>query len=864
MPKIVPKKYLEPIGRQKWSLPRYDLYIRDARDQGNFKVLSKIFEQMPLTGGPSAGPQRSLGTIAFLDVETTGLKIINGHGAIEVFALLTDFSLEPTGYFYSLVRPDARVSYNAYRTHDWNNPHLANVPSAEKVYPALEKFLDDALRANGICGYNIGFDLGFLTPQFSNQSAPYRMIDVLDIVKLLFPKKENNLDSHKLGYMIKALDIPGIDAENLHSPVEDVKAVFLLYDHLFRNYRQELKGYKLNRGPAAFLFVPPAQETQREIDFSSSLESNLAALGFEKEGNYLRHPFLQDETFLAKEYQIEYAARALEDDLALGLDTSLGKLNISLLSAVSLLSQSGSNKPQAIYLIPRLEIIANHLKECKRFLRDIEVRELSSKVSSNKQQRNLEEADILFGTPETVYKLSQEGRIKWDRVALLAVDEAHKINEREEGRKITEIFREQGSGRVLIMTATPGADRGEALALMHDFGLPRGNLYVRERESEVVNFPYVREIESIKIESPPVAALEKRLQALMVKSVDEIFRQKKYFDEDRELVRSVQRINSLPEFDEAALRGMLEHYFSTRYENSRTIEARTREIIEKAKSSPHFKRYLRWELYASITSKYYTERFRKFLEALKKKDKISREDFYFLVKESAKVGTLNHLLQFLILGQPYEFYQAFKRFWENKRGRANIVELKREGWIQQIKGFLSEGIEYEAFPDRREFFRDYRIEEIERFNAQYKLPGEKVLVLVRLRERAKHVAEALKEKGIKCKVLWGAGSRDGKLKGITPRQKKRILQKFSQGDSEILVATEDVLGLGVTLDIDFLLIDTPPLSPKKFVQQLGRAARTKDGKAYYLIGSHPTEEHFAFARRYAARRMKRDLGNFPA
>jgi superfamily II DNA or RNA helicase len=62
--------------------------------------------------------------------------------------------------------------------------------------------------------------------------------------------------------------------------------------------------------------------------------------------------------------------------------------------------------------------------------------------------------------------------------------------------------------------------------------------------------------------------------------------------------------------------------------------------------------------------------------------------------------------------------------------------------------------------------------------------------------------------------------------------------------------------------MDFLILDTPPLSPKQFIQQLGRVARTKDGFAYCLIGEHPTEKRMEFVRDLKARRMKKHLDPF--
>jgi ERCC4-related helicase len=182
--------------------------------------------------------------------------------------------------------------------------------------------------------------------------------------------------------------------------------------------------------------------------------------------------------------------------------------------------------------------------------------------------------------------------------------------------------------------------------------------------------------------------------------------------------------------------------------------------------------------------------------------------------------------------------------------------------MQAIKNFLGGEESVKGFPSRSDFFSDYRIAEIENFTKQYCLSGEQVLILVKQRERAAHIVDVLKKQGLKCEALWG-GSSAGGVKGMSRKQKDEAMNRFGSGRTNILVATEDVLGLGVTLNVDHLLIDALPLNPQTFVQELGRVARTKDGNAYYLIGSHPCEKNIEYVLTYTVEQMKKSLKKFP-
>jgi Fanconi anemia group M protein len=121
-----------------------------------------------------------------------------------------------------------------------------------------------------------------------------------------------------------------------------------------------------------------------------------------------------------------------------------------------------------------------------------------------------------------------------------------------------------------------------------------------------------------------------------------------------------------------------------------------------------------------------------------------------------------------------------------------------------------------------------------------KAPGSRIIVFTQYRDSAQHIAEALKEKGLKAEIFVGQGRR-GRKKGLdrsptlTQKQQLEILEKFRNGELSILVSTSiGEEGLDIP-QVELVVFYEPVPSEVRFVQRRGRTGRVKVGRCVILV-----------------------------
>jgi DNA polymerase III epsilon subunit family exonuclease len=96
--------------------------------------------------------------LVFLDLETTGLDVVEGDSICEVGAFKVR-NREVIDKFYSLVNPKKSVPRQAYLIHKISDEELKDAPVFEDIADKLVSFLNDTV----VCAYNVKFDMDFLT-----------------------------------------------------------------------------------------------------------------------------------------------------------------------------------------------------------------------------------------------------------------------------------------------------------------------------------------------------------------------------------------------------------------------------------------------------------------------------------------------------------------------------------------------------------------------------------------------------------------------------------------------------------------------------------------------------------------------------
>lgn len=135
----------------------------------------------------------------FLDTETTGLEVDQGHRIIEI-ACIEMINRKLTGrHFHAYINPGREVEEGAFEIHGISNEFLADKPSFGEI---LDEFLEFVSGADLII-HNAPFDVGFINNEFVLSGKPglkpladyCHIIDTLVMAREKHPGQKNNLDA---------------------------------------------------------------------------------------------------------------------------------------------------------------------------------------------------------------------------------------------------------------------------------------------------------------------------------------------------------------------------------------------------------------------------------------------------------------------------------------------------------------------------------------------------------------------------------------------------------------------------------------------------------------------------------------------
>ena len=187
-------------------------------------------------------PNLASHTLAFLDVETTGLSPWFGDRICEI-AILRCRGDEVIDTFETLVNPERPISPGAARVNGLTGLDLADAPLFAEIAAQVKLWLEDAIL---VC-HNAPFDLGFVSSEFTRLGQKFPPVEVIDT--LLLARAHFDFDSNSLQAIADALMIDRSDA---HRALADVLTTRDVLGHFLG---------KLKRLPLDELvevYVPPA------------------------------------------------------------------------------------------------------------------------------------------------------------------------------------------------------------------------------------------------------------------------------------------------------------------------------------------------------------------------------------------------------------------------------------------------------------------------------------------------------------------------------------------------------------------------------------------------------------------------------
>ena len=159
--------------------------------------------------------------LVFFDVETTGLYPSSGDAVCELGAVKIQGGTE-TAVFNELINPKRSIPPEASAVHHIYDSDVDGKPYFEEVVDRFLYFIGSSV----LCGYNIGFDLGFLNAELTR--IKYPPIDIPSIDVLVMARRTIQSAHYNLKAVTEHLNI---SAKNFHRALDDAiatKDIFLI------------------------------------------------------------------------------------------------------------------------------------------------------------------------------------------------------------------------------------------------------------------------------------------------------------------------------------------------------------------------------------------------------------------------------------------------------------------------------------------------------------------------------------------------------------------------------------------------------------------------------------------------------------
>ena len=216
------------------------------------------------------------------DTETTGFYYDKGDRLVEIGAVEL-VNHVPTGVTYhQYINPEREMPEDAFKIHGLSTEFLKDFPTFAEVADDWIEFVGDAT----LVAHNAKFDINFVNYELDQLGKPGytwdRVVDTLEIAKLLYPGARNNLDA-----LCKRFNIDNT-ARTLHGALLDAQLLAEVYLELLGGREPS---FLLDKNKKA------QQQNVQNFDFSSENKVVRPARNFalSEEEIKLHQDFLQSK-----------------------------------------------------------------------------------------------------------------------------------------------------------------------------------------------------------------------------------------------------------------------------------------------------------------------------------------------------------------------------------------------------------------------------------------------------------------------------------------------------------------------------------------------------------------------------------------
>lgn len=214
--------------------------------------------------------------LLILDIETTGLRVGEGHRMTELACVEMIDGILTGKQYHQYINPEREVDAGAQKITGLTWSFLKQYPTFGQIVRDFLDFLGD----DHLVIHNASFDMSFINYQLSIEQHPKiektRVIDTLHMARAKFPGKGNSLDALCERFSIS------LNTRGYHGALVDVQLLARVYIELTGGIQRKLK-IVMNQSDEPGILKPAAVKFPRRVfavnDVSAHevfLETNLA------------------------------------------------------------------------------------------------------------------------------------------------------------------------------------------------------------------------------------------------------------------------------------------------------------------------------------------------------------------------------------------------------------------------------------------------------------------------------------------------------------------------------------------------------------------------------------------------------------
>ena len=523
---------------------------------------------------------------------------------------------------------------------------------------------------------------------------------------------------------------------------------------------------------------------------------------FKDQDVFTNHPLLRKNLLQFREYQKNISRHALSKNTLIILPTALGKTIISLLVSVNTLYNYRSKR--ILILAPTRPLVNQHWKSFLSYLKFLDEQSavVTGKIPPYARSIvwNRNEIRLVFSTPEVVRNDIREKRLELNNFYLVVFDEAHRAVKDYAYTFIADQYMKHCSFPLILgLTASPGSEKNKIQEICN-------NLYTEHLEYKTEKDPDVmRYINPINIDW-------------------------EWFD----LPSEYQYVKSI-------LKSMLQEKLDWLI---------SRKIITKNS---------KWIFKRDLISM--GDELRRTLIRIPEE---RRRSLYFALMQQSNALSLMYCIE-LMESQGFYSLGTFLNRIQEEGGKSHkmliddnrIIEIRRlvvqldkeHPKILHLIKILGERFNSQISSKnarnlgRRELEKDSR-----------------VLVFTQYRDTARHIVELLTKNKVRASKFVGQSKRQGDP-GMKQEEQNTILEKFREGEFNVLVATSIAEeGLDIP-EVDLVVFYEPIPSEIRHIQRRGRTGRKNLGSVLILATKDTIDQRYLDVSRKKIQKMKSILSS---